>query len=215
MKIGVLIPTADEIDGLPKGIPAAVAFGPGKTAACAAAAKLLFQDGCDAILLWGSAGACHRRLAIGDVVIADEVAYNDYDVAPLYGSTGMGFVPEIAEDCWMKCDQALSDKLAAALKRLFPNINITHGRISAGDVFDNAKYKRPNNRIEEASDCVEMEGPAVAHFCKLTERFTGKHIPMADIRMVVNYVGADAAEEFLQALALLKQINQKMADILA
>lgn len=215
MKIGLMIPTAEEAVGLPEGIPCATGFGPGKTAACAAAAKLLFHDGCDAILVWGTAGALKRNLPLGQLMLVTHAAYSDYDVAPLYGSDGVGFVPGVAEECWMECDAVLGEAVRRALASNLPGKAITTGRVAAGDVFDNAKYYRADNRIENSADIVEMESPAVIHFCRLLERKLGHpHIPVAVMRLVSNYVGGAAAEEFQECLTSINELNLRMGDIM-
>jgi nucleoside phosphorylase len=214
MKIGILIPTREEAVGLPAGIPCATGFGPGKTAACAAVSKLLFQDGCDAIFVWGTAGALRREQPLGGMMVVDQVAYSDYDVSPLYGSDGLGFVPEIAETCWMDCHPGFLCALREKVPEFFPNHPLLSGRIAAGDVFDNAKYYRADNRIENAADGVDMESPAVVHFCRLAERIQGRTIPVGVLRLLSNYIGVSAGDEFLETLKDISAINAKMGEFL-
>ena len=215
MRIGLLIPTREEAEGLPPALPCATGFGPGKVAACAAVTKLLFQDHCDAILVWGTAGAMKRSLPLGGLMVADRVAYSDYDVSPLYGSDGLGFVPQIAEECWMPCDPRFTQALTQLLPRLFPETPFCGtGLISAGDVFDNAKYYRANNRIEAQADAVDMESPAVVHFCRLMESVLGRPIPVAIVRYLSNYIGGAASEEFWDALPGIQERNRLLPSLL-
>ncbi|MGN0867042.1 MAG: hypothetical protein ACI4SG_05140 [Oligosphaeraceae bacterium] len=211
----MLIPTREEAEGLPPALPCATGFGPGKTAACAAVAKLLFQDRCDAILVWGTAGALKRTLPLGGLMVADKVAYSDYDVSPLYGSDGLGFVPRIAEQCWMPCDSRFNQALARLLPLHFPSTPFCGtGLISAGDVFDNAKYYRADNRIEARADAVDMESPAVVHFCRLMEPVLGRRIPVAIVRYLSNYIGGAASEEFRDALPGIQERNPLLPPLL-
>lgn len=215
MKIGLLIPTREEAEGLPPHLPCATGFGAGKTAACAAVTKLLFQEGCDAILVWGTAGALKAELPLGGLMLAREVAYSDYDVSPLYGSDGLGFVPQVAEQCWMPCSPAFNQALARLLPLHFPQAPFCgEGRISAGDVFDNAKYYRLDNRIEGAADAVDMESPAVTHFCRLMEPLLSRRIPVGIVRLLSNYIGASASGEFLDSLSRIQAMNRQLPALL-
>ncbi len=215
MKIGVLIPTREEAEGLPPALACATGFGPGKTAACAAVAKLLFQDQCEAILVWGTAGALKRSLPLGGLLVASQVAYSDYDVSPLYGSDGLGFVPQVGEQCWMPCDPRFTQLLTQLLPLHFPTTPFCGtGRISAGDVFDNAKYYREDNRIEAQADGVDMESPAVVHFCRLMEPVLGRRIPVAIVRYLSNYIGGSASQEFWDALPGIQERNRLLPSLL-
>ena len=115
----------------------------------------------------------------------------------------------------MECDAVLGEAVRRSFAANLPGKAMTTGRVAAGDVFDNAKYYRADNRIENNADIVEMESPAVIHFCRLLERKLGHpHIPVAVMRLVSNYVGGAAAEEFQECLTSINELNLRMGDIM-
>ena len=167
MRIGFLIPTALEARNIPdlNRHVTCSGYGAGKVAACSAAADLIFNKHCDTIVIWGLGGALSHRVDVNDVVVASHVAYRDFNIYPLCGSTGVGWVENFAEDLFVELDPGLRSSLAAALHRLFPGRRVLEGKVCSGEQFVEFHPGDTLNRVEAASDVVDMESAAVVHFC--------------------------------------------------
>ena len=193
MRCGFLIPTIEEAQGLPADHAAYVTagYGAGKSAACAMAADLIFSKGCDTVVIWGTAGGISARAGQGQLFIADQVAHGDYDVRPLYGSTGVGFVRDLTNrEGWIALESEFTLQLEAAVRHVFPQCPPLHGRICSNDHFSMPENPRDYNRIEAASDAVDMESAAVAEFIHWLNVFEDRHIRLGVLRVVSNAVGA-------------------------
>ena len=208
MRIGFIIPTDLESRNLPaENIHVTSAgFGAGKTAACSAAADLVFNKHCDTIILWGLAGALSPELRVGDIVLGSRVAYRDYNIYPLLGSTGVGWVEGFAENIFAELDPGLRASLKKHLTRLFPERRICEGTICSGDQFVSLKPGDKKNRVEEESDAVDMESAAVAHFCKNLNR----EIKVGVVRVISDNADHNAGIDFQSFLDSFAEMNGKM-----
>ncbi len=209
MRIGFLIPTYLEAENLPgdEGWACSAGYGPGKAAACAAAASLVYEKNCDAIIVWGAAGALSERFTVGDIVVAERVAYKDFDIAPLCGSDGVGFVPDYAEGGWVELDGRLNCAIARALASTFPGRKIGLGAVCTGDVFTVHHSRDTYNRIENAADLVDMESAAVVEFCRKIGMHDGREIRCAVIRAVSDNAAHDADMKFSAFMKILHAMN--------
>ena len=112
MKTGFLIPTVGEAAGVPDGCIVTWGFGAGKSSTCAAAADLIFNKGCDTVVIWGTAGSLSPDLHAGDIVVAERTAHKDFSLEPLPGARGLGDVPGFSEaDFWHTLDKPLAEQL--------------------------------------------------------------------------------------------------------
>lgn len=208
MRIGFIVPTDLESGNLPlenKHVTCA-GYGAGKTAACSAAADLIFNKYCDTIIVWGLAGALAPNLRVGDILVGSRVAYRDYNIHPLCGSTGLGWVAGFAENVFAELDPGLRSSLKQELTRLFPERRICEGTICSGDQFISLKPDDEKNRVEQESDAVDMESAAVAHFCWNLKR----GIKVGIVRVISDSADHNAAVDFSSFLTSFAKMNGKL-----
>lgn len=208
MRIGFIVPTDLESGNLPlenKHVTCA-GYGAGKTAACSAAADLIFNKYCDTIIVWGLAGALAPDLRVGDILVGSRVAYRDYNIHPLCGSTGLGWVAGFAENVFAELDPGLRSSLKQELTRLFPDRRVRTGTICSGDQFISLKPDDEKNRVEQESDAVDMESAAVAHFCWNLKR----GIKVGVVRVISDSADHNAAVDFSSFLTSFAKMNGKL-----
>ncbi len=218
MRCGFLIPTAEEAQGVsPEAADYAVwGYGAGKAAACAMAADLIYGKGCDTVVIWGTAGGISARAVQGQLFIADQVAYGDYDVRPLYGSTGVGFVHDFTDrEGWYALEHDFTSWLEAAVRQVFPQCPPLHGRICSNDRFSMPADPRDYNRIEAAADAVDMESAAVAEFIHRLNARHDRQIRLGVLRVVSNAVGAteQTGLDFTAFLETFCALNGRLAQL--
>lgn len=207
MKIGILVAMEEEIkrlleeitdatlfeiagqkfyDGLIHGQPVAVVqSGIGKVNATIATALLIQEFEVDAVVNTGSAGAIASGLAIGDLVVAQELTYNDADNRG-FGYT-FGQIPQMPER--YKTNLALAERIEkVAVKQKW---EVAKGLIVTGDSFisDSGQIAKIKSFFPAAL-VTEMEGTAVAQTCY---QFG---IPSAVIRAVSDTADEEASIDF-------------------
>ena len=201
-RIGILIPTMDEARNAPAR-NAAYGFGPGKSAACAAAAKLVCDDKCDTILVWGTAGGIHARK--GEAIVASHIAFSDYDIGGLFGSTGVGFVPDFTDsEGWHALDVDFQNILLQAFRKTYPEVAVRVGRLCSSDTFALPASPQDYNRIQATADAVDMESAAVAQFLKLYAPQTRLGV----LRVVSNEPNGE--DEFMEFLEFFARLNTRL-----
>lgn len=211
MRIGFIVPTEFESVNLPElnSHVTCAGVGAGKAAGCAAAAKLIFDKHCDTIIIWGLAGALSNRVHVGDIVVASQVAYRDFNIAPLSNSTGVGYVADFAENVFVGLDKNLHSLLTAELKKIFPDRNVMDGIACSGDQFTQFAPGEERNRVEAKADTVDMESAAVAHFCHLID----PKIKVGIIRIVSDNADHNANIDFTAFLNSFAQMNGKLFEL--
>lgn len=134
-----------------------VQSGVGKVMSAMTVAMLAEHFQADAIINTGSAGAIASGLAIGDVVVADRLAYHDVDVTAF----GYDYGQMAAQPLYFDSDSKLVETFKQVLDQEKTNSRI--GLIATGDSFiagqdsiDTIKAHFPETLA------VEMEGAAVA-----------------------------------------------------
>ena len=213
MKVGFIIPTKEESVGVPDGCVAACGFGAGKSSNCAAAADLIFNRGCDTIVIWGTAGGLTPTLHAGDIVVATRTAHKDFSLTPLPWVRGLGDVPDFSEeDFWHTLDATLAGQLLQAVKKVFPRHNVFAGPVCSGDIFDPAAAR--GNPIEARACAVDMETSAVAEFCHRLNTRCGMKVRFGTVRVISNNADtADsnaASDDFNEFLRLFAQMNTRL-----
>jgi futalosine hydrolase len=166
--------------------------GVGKTGAAAATAVRLARGGVRAVISFGVAGAYpDAGLAIGDVVVADEVAVIDEGL-----DAGGAFVPfarpgmNVPASTWTRCERTLlADAPSGAAFR------VVRGRVATVSVCAGtaplAVARRAGGAIAE-----DMESAAVAYAASLHD------VPFAVVRGVSNLCGPRDGARFDLALAV-------------
>ena len=131
----------------------AVIGGVGKVNGAITAQELIQGFGARKILFTGLAGGLDDTLAIGDVIIGEEILHHDLDMALMEN----GQFPGMPTDCF-RGDPELLD-LCRGLGE-----NLRFGRIATGETFVTAAQR--DGIIQRFHpQCVDMESAAVAQVC--------------------------------------------------
>ena len=208
MRPGFIVPTSLESINLSplNAHVTSAGYGAGKTAVCAAAADLIFHKHCDTIIIWGLAGSLDPAVGVNDILIGTGTAYRDYNIAPLAGSTGVGFVQDYAENIWVDLDPALAEILYNTMKELFPERKVVKGKICTGDQFVQHASSAEYNRVEKEAYGVDMETAALVHFCHLID----KNIKVGVVRIISDNADHNANVNFSEFLEEFGKLNGKM-----
>ncbi len=174
-----------------------VKSGIGKVCAATAATVLVNTFKVDAIVNSGCAGSISDKLQIGDLVLSDKLAYQDFDLTIFNYKKGQ--VPEYEQ--YFIADHALvakAEAVAAKLKQegqlkqpgnALPTI--VTGTILTGDQFISQKAQSLAMKEFFPEACmVEMEGAAVAQVC------TDFKIPFLVIRSASDTASGTSPADF-------------------
>lgn len=142
----------------------AVQSGVGKVNAGVCTQILVDLYGVDLVMNTGIAGALHKSVDVGDIVISTDLVQHDMD------ATGFGYekgqIPGIPITAF-PTDDELRKLAFEVCEEVNPDIRVFTGRIVSGDRFvsDSALKKR---LVEDFSGyCTEMEGAAIAQVAYL------------------------------------------------
>ncbi|MGQ7330455.1 5'-methylthioadenosine/adenosylhomocysteine nucleosidase [Streptococcus suis] len=134
-----------------------VQSGIGKVMSAMSVAILVDRFEVDAIVNTGSAGAVAEGISIGDVVVADMLAYHDVDLTAF----GYAYGQMSGQELYFPADQALLEKVTAVLAE--QEIDSHVGLIATGDSFIAGadKIAAIKGHFPQVL-AVEMEGAAIA-----------------------------------------------------
>jgi adenosylhomocysteine nucleosidase len=177
----------------------------GKVAAAATAQHLIDVHRVTSIVFTGVAGALAPGLAVGDIVVADNLWQHDMDASPLFpaleipllGVSSFAANGPLSErlrraaDTFVREDfrVAVSDATRRDLRLHVPKVHT--GGIASGDRFVSTNAER--NLLREklpSALCVEMEGAAVAQVCY------EQAVPLAVVRVISDSADDQAATDF-------------------
>ena len=177
--------------------------GIGKVNAAVGTAILLERHQPDAIINTGSAGGFATDLAIGDVIISDEVRHHDVD-AVVFGYE-LGQVPGMPAA--YHADSRLRDIARGAIAAL-GEVNVREGMIATGDAFMADPERVATTRAQFPTMlAVEMEGAAIAQTCYLYD------CPFVVIRALSDIPGSgDNHRSFEQFLDIAADHSSRMVD---
>ncbi|MDP4558075.1 5'-methylthioadenosine/S-adenosylhomocysteine nucleosidase [Halomonas meridiana] len=177
--------------------------GIGKVNAAVGTAILLERHQPDAIINTGSAGGFATDLAIGDVIISDEVRHHDVD-AVVFGYE-IGQVPGMPPA--YHADKRLRDIARGAIAAL-GEVNVREGMIATGDAFMSDPERVAATRAQFPTMlAVEMEGAAIAQTCYLYD------CPFVVIRALSDIPGSgDNHLSFEQFLDMAADHSSRMVD---
>jgi|TARA_R100001015_G_C4619660_1_gene176428 adenosylhomocysteine nucleosidase len=177
--------------------------GIGKVNAAVGTAILLERHQPDAIINTGSAGGFATDLAIGDVIISDEVRHHDVD-AVVFGYE-LGQVPGMPTA--YHADSRLRDIARGAIAAL-GEVNVREGMIATGDAFMADPERVAATRAQFPTMlAVEMEGAAIAQTCYLYD------CPFVVIRALSDIPGSgDNHLSFEQFLDIAADHSSRMVD---
>lgn len=151
----------------------------GKVAAATTATALIERFGVDRVVFTGAAGGLAPGVAVGDVVVADELLQHDMDASPLFPR----YEVPLTGRARFTADATLSQALAAAARAVLADPSGTLGPEAAAEF--NLKAPRVHQGLIVSGDrfvstsaesaalrqalpdalAVEMEGAAVAQVC--------------------------------------------------
>ena len=134
-----------------------VQSGIGKVMSAMSVAVLADHFQVEAIINTGSAGALAEGIAVGDVVIADKLAYHDVDVTAF----GYAYGQMAQQPLYFESDKNFVAKIQESLSQLNQKWHL--GLIATGDSFvaGNDKIEAIKSHFPEVL-AVEMEGAAIA-----------------------------------------------------
>lgn len=177
-----------------------VQSGIGKVMSAMTVAILVQTFEVDAIINTGSAGAVAEGIAIGDVVVADRLAYHDVDVTAF----GYAYGQMAQQPLYFECDPAFVASFKETLADLNHRSHI--GLLLTGDSFI-AGADRISAIKEHFPDvlAVEMEGAAIAQ----AAHSLGK--PFIVVRAMSDTADHDASVTFDE---FIRQAGQQSATVL-
>ncbi|GAA3011008.1 5'-methylthioadenosine/adenosylhomocysteine nucleosidase [Tetragenococcus solitarius] len=177
-----------------------VQSGIGKVLASLTASLLIQQYQVDILINTGSAGGIGEGLSVGDVVIAEKLAYYDVD------ATGFGYqygqLPG-GMPLYYEADSTLVKKIAEAAEK--SDLAIKKGLIVTGDSFidDQAKINEILSHFPRAL-CCEMEGTAIAQTAYQFD------VPVVVIRAMSDTADHAATQSFDE---FIDQAGQRSAEM--
>ncbi len=164
------------------GLPVVAAFSRwGKVAAAATASALVLEFKITRLIFTGVAGAIHKDLKTGDVVLAGRLVQHDMDARPLMPR----FEIPLLGKTYFEADPALLHSAGKAIERLLTQQTLSTeigaeelgafdikqpglftGLVASGDKFFSGNDEKDLLQ-KDLPDvlCVEMEGAAVAQVC--------------------------------------------------
>jgi adenosylhomocysteine nucleosidase len=176
--------------------------GCGKVASALVGSLLLDRFGCRGLVFSGVAGGLDPDLAIGDIVIADELIQHDYGAVASAHLTayhpGLPPIGEVTERPGFLLDPGIRRAIAASLASftLPPSAEcgraprVLLGRVLSGDQFVNCVETRDRLHADFGGQAVEMEGAALA---QVAERFG---VPCVVVRCLSDLAGAESHMDF-------------------
>ena len=166
----------------------------GKVAAATTATELIVRFGVETIICTGVAGGVGEGVAIGDVVVADELVQHDLDPRPLWPR----HIVPLLETGSFPVDAPLSDRIAAAASDhadAGAGGRVHRGLIVSGDQFIHGPaMARAIREALPTTLAVEMEGAAVAQVCY------EYGVRCAVFRTISDRADEDAAADFTGSL---------------
>ena len=162
-----------------------VESGIGKVMSAMSVAILADHFQVDALINTGSAGAVAEGIAVGDVVIADKLAYHDVDVTAF----GYAYGQMAQQPLYFESDKAFVAKIQESLSQLDQNWHL--GLIATGDSFvaGNDKIKAIKSHFPDVL-AVEMEGAAI------TQAAHALNLPVLVIRAMSDNANHEASISF-------------------
>lgn len=174
----------------------------GKVASAATTTQLINDYKVTEIIFTGVAGAIHKQLNIGDVIIGKNLFQHDMDASPLFEPFEIPILKKKGIET--KDATKLLEATTAFLETFSDYINpieakefniklpkVVYGDIASGDQFISSIEKINHlNELLPSAICVEMEGAAVAQVCFEYQ------IPFSIIRIISDKANDNATIDF-------------------
>lgn len=179
----------------------------GKVAASATCTTLIQTFGVTQIIFTGLAGAVHRSLSIGDVVIGQSFCQHDFNAEPLFPryeipllnkaffSSDVHLNQLLFESTtqFLHSEKGLTHWVSPTLRERFQldTMRIHQGLIISGDQFISTSEAVADLHLRFPNAlCTEMEGAAVAQICDEYQ------IPFAVMRVISDKADHSASDDF-------------------
>lgn len=182
-----------------------VKSGVGKVNAAVCAQALIDLFAVDCVINTGVAGAIHKDLKIGDIVISTEAVQHDFDC------TALGY--PVGEIPWMDksifaADESLLDIAKKAAEELSAETGcgVYAARIASGDMFVAGRDKKHQIWKTVSAYCAEMEGAAIAQACTLNK------VPFIIIRSISDNADDSGPSDFDSFMRKAAKISQELAE---
>ena len=172
--------------------------------------QLLVDQGVDAVLFTGVAGALDPELEVGDIVISTSCLQHDMDVTPLGFPRGVVPFMDIASD--VAADERLVRMASEAAEQCCSG-RYRAGKVLSGDQFIASRDVVKQLRDELGGACAEMEGAALAQVCAMNG------VPYVVIRSMSDKADGGAPESFAEftvkaadrSYAIIEEMVKRMA----
>ena len=177
--------------------------GIGKVNAAVGTTLLLELYEPDYVINTGSAGGLNPDLAVGDIVVADELRYHDVD-ATVFGYA-FGQVPEMP--VFYSPDPGLVELALACGDRL--EVKVISGLITSSDSFmDDIERVNEVRRLFPNVSAAEMEATAIAQVASLFA------VPFVIIRSLSDIAGSDSKTAYDQFLNQASRNSAKLVELM-
>lgn len=173
-------------------IPAVlVQCGVGKVNAARGTQMLIDAFGPCCVINSGIAGGTKPGLAIGDIVIGEDLAQHDFDVTAFGYALGYMCTGENSnEPTRFTAEPVLVEELEQAARTAAPERGVHRGRIVSGDQFISGAEKKKQLREAFNAVCAEMESAAIAQTCQ----YAG--VPFGILRVISDLADGTAPESY-------------------
>lgn len=152
-----------------------VMSGVGKVNAARTTQLLIDKFDVSEIINVGSAGSINDNIGYGDIVIGKELFQHDFDITA-FGHE-KGYITDLGKTFYS--DNKLVEKAYKVMEKICDKKYRVHiGNIASGDTFFTSMVEGKKVAKEFNSDCVEMEGAAIAQVCNIEK------IPFICIRSI-------------------------------
>ena len=188
--VAALLPARSR--NLPVEIPAVlVQCGVGKVNAARGTQMLIDAFGPCCVINSGIAGGTKPGLAIGDIVIGEDLAQHDFDVTAFGYALGYMCTGEnSSEPTRFTAESVLVEELEQAARTAAPERGVHRGRIVSGDQFISGAEKKKQLREAFNAVCAEMESAAIAQTCQ----YAG--VPFGILRVISDLADGTAPESY-------------------
>ncbi len=168
-----------------------VKSGVGKVNAAICTQILINDFKVEQIIFTGVAGAIDRRVAVGDIVVAEDLVQHDIDATGF--DYKLGEVPGLDQVAFT-ADKKLLALAKEAGKKITAEkeIDLYSGRILSGDQFISDQEKVAELKANFGGYCTEMEGAALAQVCFLND------IPFVVVRSISDNADQEAGHSFVE-----------------
>lgn len=167
----------------------------GKVFSTLTAATMIEKFGAEMMLFSGVAGAIHKNLSIGDLIVATKLCQHDLDITA-FGHP-YGYVPEGKQ--FVETDAKLR-KIAMEVAAEM-DVELHEGTIATGDQFVADPARKTWIETTFNADALEMEGASVAVVCDAL------NVPVFVLRAISDAADMDAGFDFDAFLESSAQVS--------